>query len=70
MNVYAAGRGLAAIQGATTGTYATYFFVNAPYNPGAAWTPTAAPSSTQFCRQCHFGESNEAYGVTAVTTAF
>jgi hypothetical protein len=70
MNVYAAGKGLAAIQGATTGTYATYFFVNAPYNPGAAWSPTAAPSTTQFCRQCHFGEANEAYGITAVTTAF
>ncbi len=70
MNVYSAGRGLAAIQGSTTGTYATYFFVNAPYNPGAAWTPTAAPSTTQFCRQCHFGVANEAFGVTAVTTAF
>ena len=70
MNVFAAGKGLAAVQGSTTGTYATYFFVNAPYNPGAAWTPAAAPSTTQFCRQCHFGEANEAYGVTAVTTAF
>jgi nitrate/TMAO reductase-like tetraheme cytochrome c subunit len=70
MNVFAAGRGLSAIQGSTSGTYATYFFVNAPYNPGAAWTPTAAPSTTQFCRQCHFGVANEAYGVTAVTTAF
>jgi hypothetical protein len=53
-----------------TGSYATYFFVNAPYNPGAAWTPTAAPSTTQFCRQCHFGEANEAFGVTNVGTAF
>ncbi|HVI07649.1 MAG TPA: hypothetical protein VND65_05090 [Candidatus Binatia bacterium] len=69
MNVYSAGKGLAAIQG-TTGTYATYFFVNSPYNPGAAWTPTAAPSTTQFCRQCHFGEANEAYGANGITTAF
>jgi hypothetical protein len=70
MNVYSAsGSGLGAIKGAA-GTYATYFFVNAPYNPGAAWSPTAAPSTTQFCRQCHFGEANEAYGVTAVGTAF
>src|SRR5271169_226313 len=53
-----------------TGSYATYFFVNAPYNPGAAWTPTAAPSTTQFCRQCHFGTANEAFGVTNVVTAF
>jgi len=70
MNVYAASGGLGAVQGSNTGTYATYFFVNGPYNPGAAWTPTAAPSTTQFCRQCHFGEANEAYGVTAVGTAF
>jgi hypothetical protein len=70
MNVYSApATGLGAIQGAA-GTYATYFFVNAPYNPGARWTPTAAPSTTQFCRQCHFGVANEAFGVTGVTTAF
>jgi hypothetical protein len=70
MNVYSAGKGLAAVQGNTSGTYATYFFVNAPYNAGSKWTPTAAPSTTQFCRQCHFGEANEAFGVTGVTTAF
>jgi hypothetical protein len=70
MNVYdAPATGLGAINGAA-GTYATYFFVNAPYNPGAKWTPTAAPSTTQFCRQCHFGEANEAFGVTGVTTAY
>jgi hypothetical protein len=70
MNVYdAPATGLGAIQG-KAGTYATYFFVNAPYNPGAAWTPTAAPSTTQFCRQCHFGVANEAFGATGVTTAF
>ena len=70
MNVYnASATGLGAINGAA-GTYATYFFVNAPYNPGAAWTPTAAPSTTQFCRQCHFGVANEAFGVTGVKTAY
>jgi hypothetical protein len=70
MNVYnAPASGLGAINGAA-GTYATYFFVNAPYNPGAAWTPKAAPSTTQFCRQCHFGVANEAFGVTGVTTAY
>jgi len=52
------------------GTYATYFFVNSPYNPGAKWTTTAAPSTTQFCRQCHFGEANEAFGVNGIATAF
>ncbi len=70
MNVYnASATGLGAIQGAA-GSYETYFFVNAPYNPGAAWTPTAAPSTTQFCRQCHFGVANEAFGATGITTAF
>ena len=56
------------------GQYPTYFFINAPYNPGA-WSnytnsATQAPSTTQFCRQCHFGEANEAYGVNNVTTVF
>ena len=70
MNVYSASAtGLSAIQG-KAGTYATYFFVNAPYNPGAYWTPTAAPSTTQFCRQCHFGVANEAFGANGITTAF
>jgi hypothetical protein len=69
MNVYLSSSG-SPIQGNTAGSYATYFFVNAPYNMGAAWTPTAAPSTTQFCRQCHFGEANEAYGLNGVTTAF
>jgi len=70
MNVYnAPATGLGAIRGAA-GTYATYFFVNSPYNPGSAWTPTAAPSTTQFCRQCHFGVANEAFGANGITTAF
>jgi hypothetical protein len=56
------------------GNYPTYFFINAPYNPGA-WgasgnASTKAPSTTQFCRQCHFGEANEAFGVNGVTTAY
>ncbi len=70
MNVFLSSAGQGAIAGNTAGSYATYFFVNAPYNPGAAWTPTAAPSTTQFCRQCHFGVANEAFGVTNVGTAF
>ena len=67
MNVYVSGSGLAAVGGG--GTYATYFFVNSPYNPGANWSPTAAPSTTQFCRQCHFGVANEAFGAS-IPTAF
>lgn len=54
----------------TSGTVATYFFVKGPYNPGAPWTPTFAPSTTQFCRQCHFSHANENYGVVGVGTAF
>jgi hypothetical protein len=51
--------------------YATYFFVNGPYNPTINnVNNTNAPSSTQFCRQCHFGESNEANNTNNVTTVF
>jgi hypothetical protein len=76
MNVYAAGSGasgtsnITQIAGASTGTYATYFFVNGPYNiNNVTVPPTQAASTTQFCRQCHFGESNEAAG-GSLTTSF
>ncbi len=56
---------------AAGGLYPTYFFINAPYNPGAGNSdPTKAASTTQFCRQCHIGEANEALGVNTVQTAF
>ena len=32
--------------------------------------PQMAASATQFCRQCHFGEANEAFGITTVKTQF
>jgi len=58
----------------TTRVYPTYFFIAAPYNPGAPVTnPTTASSATQFCRQCHFtgaGGSNEGSGIMGVTTQF
>ena len=52
--------------------YATMFFVNAPYNPNMTRDPTGktAPSTTQFCRECHFGESNEANNSNGITTQF
>src|ERR1700726_2530779 len=51
--------------------YATYFFVNGPYNPNVNnIANTNAPSTTQFCRQCHFGESNEANNTNNITTVF
>ena len=68
MNIYAASS-TSPINGAATGTYATYFFVNGPYNVNdVANTPTYAKTTTQFCRQCHFGESNEANGGTLPTS--
>jgi hypothetical protein len=56
--------------------YTTFFFVNGPYNPGINNVPgpnggsTAAPSTTQFCRQCHFGEANEANNTMNIPTVF
>ncbi len=52
--------------------YPTYFFINGPYNPNLQGKLTAgqAPSTTQFCRQCHFGESNEANNTTNIPTVF
>jgi hypothetical protein len=51
--------------------YATYFFVNGPYNPNLqTYASTSAPSTTQFCRQCHFGEANEANNTNTITTQF
>jgi hypothetical protein len=51
--------------------YATYFFVNGPYNPTINnVSNTSAPSSAQFCRQCHFGVANEANNTNNIPTAF
>ncbi|HTW59600.1 MAG TPA: hypothetical protein VMD99_15845 [Terriglobales bacterium] len=51
--------------------YATFFFINGPYNPNINNVAnTNAPSTTQFCRQCHFGESNEANNTNGITTVF
>jgi len=51
--------------------YATYFFVNGPYNPNIqGYAANQAPSTTQFCRQCHFGEANEANNTTGIKTVF
>jgi hypothetical protein len=51
--------------------YATYFFVNGPYNPNINnVTHTGAPSTTQFCRQCHFDTANEYNNTFGITTVF
>jgi len=51
-------------------SFATIFFVNGPYNPGAPYDPTHLPSTMRFCQQCHFNMSPEAYGATNIGTAF
>jgi hypothetical protein len=54
------------LTGLPSGSYATMFFIRAPYNPASG---TAGSNQTaQFCRQCHGGESNEMAGSTAGTT--
>lgn len=64
------------IAGLTSGVFPTYFFITAPYNPGALSVTndgTKASSATQFCRQCHFsgaGGANESAGIFNVQTAF
>jgi len=51
--------------------YATYFFINGPYNPNLqTYSKNQAPSTVQFCRQCHFGEANEANNTMGITTQF
>jgi len=52
--------------GLPTGYYTTMFFIRAPYNPNT--TTTASNQDTQFCRQCHGGESNEMNNATVATT--
>ncbi len=67
MNVYAASAN-SPIANAATGTYAKFFFINGPYNLNTVSVPIgSAQTTTQFCRQCHFGESNEANGGTLPT---
>ncbi|MGA9642317.1 MAG: hypothetical protein WBQ72_13055 [Terriglobales bacterium] len=71
MTVFAASSS-SPIVGNTTGYYATYFFIAAPYNPNLQGKLTAgqAASTTQFCRQCHFGEANEANNTNNIPTVF
>jgi hypothetical protein len=63
----------APIEGQAKGTYPSYWFIAAPYNPGSNPSSVQASSATQMCRQCHYsgaGGSNEASGIMTVTTAF
>lgn len=70
MTVYTASTA-SPIAGQTSGYYATFFFINGPYNPNIQGTyTTQAASTTQFCRQCHFGEANESNNTNNITTKF
>ena len=63
MNMFSIGVG--SKSGMPPGTYPTMFFLRGPYNPVS--TTIGANTSSQFCRQCHAAESNEAYGGAAKT---
>jgi len=61
------------VAGQSSGTFSSFFFINAPYNPTSVPTKNQASSTAQFCRQCHFrgaGGSNEASNINNVSTAF
>jgi hypothetical protein len=64
MNVVSIGRN--SNSGLSAGTYATMFFLRAPYNPND--TNPMSNQTAQFCRQCHADKSNEMNGSTAGTT--
>ncbi len=70
MNVFSATTTYNPVVG-TSGTYATYFFIRSPYNVNNVNPPSGSAASTsQFCRQCHFSDSNEANDSTYSGTAF
>ncbi len=51
--------------------YSTYFFVSGPYNPKLnTFSGAQAPSTAQFCRQCHIELSNEGNNTLDIKTAF
>ena len=54
-----------ATSGLPAGTYATMFFLRAPYNPND--TNPQSNQTAQFCRQCHADKSNEMNGSMART---
>jgi len=51
--------------------YNTYFFANGPYNPKFDNLPgSQAPTTAQFCRQCHLNVANEGNNTLNVRSAF
>jgi len=52
-------------------TYNTFFLANGPYNPEFPSVPNPrAPSTAQFCRQCHLNLANEGNNTLNIRTAF
>lgn len=52
-------------------SYATFFYVNGPYNPGIVQADNRnSTSNVQFCRQCHFNLANEGNNSVTVPTLF
>jgi hypothetical protein len=64
MNVVTVGHN--STSGLPAGSYATMFFLRAPYNPND--TNPMSNQTAQFCRQCHADKSNEMNGSTAGTS--
>ena len=54
--------------GLPSGSYATMFFIRAPYNPASG--TSGSNQTAQFCRQCHGGEANEMNGGSTIPTTF
>ncbi|MGA3087430.1 MAG: hypothetical protein ABSD75_02385 [Terriglobales bacterium] len=51
--------------------YSTFFFANGPYNPKFDTAPSGrAPSTAQFCRQCHIDMANEGNNSFDIKTVF
>ena len=72
MTVYASSAASQIVNDGGGKYYATYFFINGPYNPNLQGKLGAgqAASTTQFCRQCHFAEANEANNTNNIPTVF
>ncbi|HVO59855.1 MAG TPA: hypothetical protein VMT53_02910 [Terriglobales bacterium] len=72
MNIYPSRQASPVAGDRGTGNYATFFFVNGPYNPNRSSVVDRSntTSSAQFCRQCHFRFSNEANNANNIKTLF
>ena len=71
MNVYVSQPGSPIAGDGGSKSYTTFFFVNAPYNPDVkSATDMKSSSGAQFCRQCHFRNSNEANNTYFIPTWF